>query len=816
MDHSVSQARRSGLFLILILLGVWLCGPPPAAAEPQPVPLREATVKEFGRIPERNGAKIKPDFKEKDFAPSDAINYNEVAEIFDGFTPAQEEFLAKNRFLLLPKNDFLMFPPFERTFNDEMLANFDGIGGSEAESRREAWNARFIGPDIIMHALNKYLAVRLEALEAGRLWDMAHQFLTEILANAAHLRQSASPASARNWERLMAQLVVPLILLENCAEQPVFGQTEDEAVDTLDNALLRLEAHREHFSAAMIAKIRRELERVYKAQASAPGLLGLAPEDGGERIDYAWFLPQRHHAGQSRGRAYFRAMTWLGRLGWDSRTRDGLADALNCSLAFSHELLPGRKAAARPEDEGEAEPDDLTLIAPDLRAVWSYIMGVNTFFLGRPEGLNYQDWLPYLMKESGVPEFTVDTAADPLVLDRLAAGTVPAILASTHFPDYPRRASSGVLSIFPRPVDFTAHLTGELTWRPGRGEDLPAIFSALWLPALMGNAYARDLIPRQVGLTLDLETGANGGGLGRGERNVAALTARLDHLAAKLSPEPDEAWADTLGLAWYRLWSTLTAEYGSGYPHYMRARAFQAKQVEAILGAFAEWRHDTPPPEKATLADRRGGGGDDEPPVELVKGFVEPNPRFWEEMILIVRVLMAGFEEYRLFPEDLEEFGSLKRFLKRLERCAALAEMELAGRELTADDYEFIRLFTLDWMAAPLGSGGPSRQPDDQAQSGLVTEAQILGLGQGADERAAVVYEGTAEPYCLVVLVGNEKTPRLTIGLAYNHYEFAGPYARLLTDDVWKKVVYGAYLRIPPPGGLRVPPKNFWYEPLRP
>ena len=812
--------RRPGLALIIALVGVLGLWPQQSAwADPQPVTLREATVNSFGQPPERKDHRVKPDFKDKDFTPKEAVNYEEVAEIFDGFSPDQEAFLAKHRFLLLPKNDFLMFPPYERTFNDEMLANFDGIGGSVAESRRESWNARFIGPDVVMHAFNKYLAVRLEALESGRLADMTRLLLNGLLENAAQLRKSSSAVSSRNWERLMAQLTVPLILLETSAEAPVYDRIEEETVDTLENALLRLEDYRGHFSTAMLAKIKRELERVYKAQTVAPGLLGLAPEDGGERIDYSWFLPQRHYARQSRGRAYFRAMTWLGRLGWNSRTPDGLADALNCSLAISYEPQPGKKTAAVPAaGETEPPPEATALPSLDLRAVWSYISEVNTFFLGRPEGLSYLDWLPYLMKESGVPEFTVDTAADPVVLDRLAASLVPATLASPHFPDYPRRSTSGVLSIFPRRVDFTTYLTGELTWREGRSEDLPVIFSGLWLPALMGDAYARELIPRQVGLTLGaaLETGSEAaGGKNRAERNSASLNGRLDHLAAKFSPEPAEAWLDTLGTAWFRIWSTLAVEYGSGYPQYMRGRAFQAKRLESVMGGFAEWRHDTPAPEKSAVVDQKSGGGGDEPSAELVKGFIEPNLLFWEEMMATVQVLMAGYQQYGLFPEDLEEFGALRRFSKRLERCAALTEKELTGRELTEDDYEFIRLFTLDWMAAPFG-GGSTRQPDDQVQSGLVTEAQILGLGQGADERAAVVYEATAEPWCLVVMVGNEKSPRLTIGLAYNHYEFAGPYARLLTDEVWKKVVYGAYLRIPPPGGLRVPPKNFWYEPLRP
>ena len=67
----------------------------------------------------------------------------------------------------------------------------------------------------------------------------------------------------------------------------------------------------------------------------------------------------------------------------------------------------------------------------------------------------------------------------------------------------------------------------------------------------------------------------------------------------------------------------------------------------------------------------------------------------------------------------------------------------------------------------------------------------------------ADLYEAIAEPYVMLVLIGNEGAPRLAVGVAFNHYEFTGPLATRYTDADWQCRVYEH--RSP------LPEKNFWY-----
>ena len=55
----------------------------------------------------------------------------------------------------------------------------------------------------------------------------------------------------------------------------------------------------------------------------------------------------------------------------------------------------------------------------------------------------------------------------------------------------------------------------------------------------------------------------------------------------------------------------------------------------------------------------------------------------------------------------------------------------------------------------------------------------------------------------MLALVGNENVSRLTVGVAFNYYEFTGPLGKRYADADWQARVYAT-----PP---QLPPKNFWY-----
>jgi|GEM_PF-842951 len=858
-------------FLALAVLTVAASGYAQAGEPDRPLILKPVEIRAFAAPPPPVDLKVRPAFKEKFFPLRQAANLAEAEALLGRLNPAQATFLEKNRFLLLPKDALRKFEGADYgPGRDEMLYNFDIMGEAQGFFNRnsEVYSqyqlARFVGPDVFLQALHLYFSERLKALEGGRFRDDTILLLTSLYENAKKLRAESSGQGAKDWERFMSQMLVPLILINNLGPQD-----EDEDCgyacafedpnlqkDTLDQALKLFEAYRPDFELQSAEDIRVELEKVYKAEGMGDNLLGLKPAYNSESVDYSQFRPRGHYNLKIRSRAYFRAMIWLGQLGWSLSNEKGLTDAFNFALAMSLEVNGDPVAPASDEKEPHGEESNengregqSAYKAPTTApAAWAELMELSSFFVGYPDQISYLEWQPFLAEGTKGLALKADSGTDKALIEKLAP-KIPGLKPSIQpFADFQGGGSPAVLCVFPQRFTVPWLIAEELTWGPGPNADIPAMFSALWVPALLGDKYARGLMPEQMALNLaglnntdeegrPLETKPDPVEVGPQElkKAVTAMTGLMDGLKARLDGEPESSWFSSIGAAWLRIFSSLTAEYGPGYPLYMQSRAFSAKQMETLLASYTELKHDTILYEKPNYAEMGGGGPE---PLPLLKGLVEPNLDFWAAMIRTSRYIHDGFEFYDLFPLDREEHGNLSRFRATLEHCAEIARRELAGEALSEDDYVFIRDFYLDYMSYPPEPTWGGIITEEQFQSGLVVDIQTANLND--EERpSTIVYNGLGEPYLMLVLAGNENSPRLTVGLAFNHYEFVSPYGPRLTDEIWKKRVYGHYgsedddqneegdqdkqdeslTKAAPlefPGQANLPPKNFWYDALRP
>ena len=199
---------------------------------------------------------------------------------------------------------------------------------------------------------------------------------------------------------------------------------------------------------------------------------------------------------------------------------------------------------------------------------------------------------------------------------------------------------------------------------------------------------------------------------------------------------------------------------------------------------------------KQNFAEKGDGGDEGRPPVP--KGFVEPNMAFWQELARLVDYTAAGFKKYGLFNKELEEFGRLSSLKERINFYTSLAAKELSGTPLSEEEYEKLRIGNLSFLAAPLVEGAILEEKEKR--SGLIADIHTDAV------KGQILYEATGEPYFILALVGNEGVSRLTVGAAFNYYEFTGPLTSRYTDADWQARVY----TIPP----QLPPKPFWYKSL--
>ncbi|MHB8066335.1 MAG: DUF3160 domain-containing protein [Desulfobaccales bacterium] len=796
MPHLKQSSISKFIPLFLALMICPMCSsekptPPPAGPT---VSLPAVELQAFGSLPPAPPAAAAPSLQDQAAPVDRALNYKQVMAMLGVRpTPGQIKFLNEHRFLLIPKSATRFKgkvdvcgesdDPF-----DEMLGMFDSVSGIFDPMHRQPENCRFVNPDLMLHALHKYLENSLEYLEKRELAGTLRGFLASLQAKALEYQAGSAGKLAEHYELIAAQLTVPLVILENAyyptdqelkeiALQPPPVPLTDEA-DTLANALKILDRFKDKVSPSLFERMAAELRLIYEARDLTPSpLYGQYAKDGAVKCDYTQFTPRSHYVKTSALRSYFRAMMYLGRNAYLLGQEEGITDALLLTVILAS---PGPKGRPLLHD-------------------WQRIMEITGFYAGPPDDIGYPEWRNFLVKVLGAGKLAAGEALNPGTLKKITQhlGELqgprvlseviidPGVFTSTK--EQLLEASKG-FRIFGQRFTFDAWILSRLT----AGQEktplrLPSMPSGLFVPAALGDKTALEFADQYLHHLAPPFS----------PEETARFNGRVQEVAADLGKVKDPEWFSSLGASWLKLLSTLTSTYGHGYPFYMQDRLFPVKQLETFLGSYTELKHDTLLYAKQNYAER-GGGGDEGTPPPVPKGFVEPNLAFWDTLTRLVDYVRGGYVKYGIFKQEQEKYGRLSRFKEDVDFYAALAAKELQGIPITEDEYERMRIWPLMYMAAPLEEGQILEEKDMRA--GLIADVHT------DTAQRQIQYEATGEPQIMLVLVGNENTVRLAVGVAFNHYEFAGPLASRYTDAAWQSRVYE--------GRAAPPVKNFWYRSL--
>ena len=535
--------------------------------------------------------------------------------------------------------------------------------------------------------------------------------------------------------------------------------------------------YQKQFSPEVFGRMTQEIKNIYQADGvGVSPLYGQYGKEGEVKTDYTQFTPRSHYAKTSLLRAYFRAMMYLGRNSYLLSSPEGISDA----LLLAHLM-------ASPGPDGQPLVKD-----------WQKLMEITAFYAGAPDDIGYPEWRNFVVKVLGTEKFAPAEAVNPEVLTKISQQLAelrgPRILSdvviSPSVFDQTKAellASTKAFRIFGQRFTFDAWVLGRLT----AGQEkvtvrLPSTPTALFVPAALGDNAAREF----AGAFLKQEAPPFSAA------EVSGFYGKLDEVAADLKRVQEVEWYSSVGTAWLKLLGTLPQTFGPGYPRYMQGKLFPIKQLQTFLGSYTELKHDTLLYVKQSYAEMGEGGDEGRQPVP--KGFVEPNMAFWQELARLVDYTAAGFKKYGLFPGELEQFGRLNNFKKDVNFYTSLAAKELSGTPLSEAEYEKLRSGNLSFLARPFHEG--ARLEEKEKRAGLIADIHTDAV------KGQILYEATGEPYFILALVGNEGVSRLTVGAAYNYYEFTGPLTSRYTDADWQARVY----RVPP----HLPPKPFWYKSL--
>ncbi|MEW6366893.1 MAG: DUF3160 domain-containing protein [Acidobacteriota bacterium] len=813
MKGSRSRIRRSGsrrfairfcIVPALLILVAWLTaggsGSAAAGETPMPPPLTLVNVERssLAAIPPPKPVTIEPKMNDVANTSDGAINIREIQQFLGvKLSLAQRQFLDENKFLLIPKNatrfrgkvDILgCASPMPW---DEMLGIFDSVcGESSLPLDRRPENARFVTPDVVLHGFHKFVENSLEEVEKSELAPTLRRFLQNARDKAIEYRRASSGTLAEHYGTIAAQLTVPLVILKSARwpdasvrenmeapelEEEMMPVPEEEenqdSGDTFEKAIQGLP--KELLPPELMQMVAGEIKLIYEASdvAQSP-LYGIY--DRSNRGDYTQYTPRSHYAKSSILRSYFRAMMYLGRNGYTLANPDGLTDA----MLLAH-ILSSPGAGGKP-------------IVED----WRRIAEITQFFAGEPDDVSYPEWREFLQKTLGMQTLSPRDTLDETVLKKLSGrlGELrpprilseviidPVVLGSTKDQLLQRSTS---FRIFSQRFTFDGWVFSRLTAGQEKTDvRLPSTPTSLFIPAAMGCSTARDLSGEF------LKTAAFT------DEDVSKFLTRLDLVAADISKVKDSEWFGSLGSSWLGLLGTLRCSFGKGFPLYMQGPRFPLKQLQTFLGSYTELKHDTLLYAKQNYAEF-GDGGDEEQPPPVPKGFVEPNLRFWYWLQRLVDYTFQGFAGHGILESATRPYGPLERFKQIVDFYTILAEKELRGEAITEDDYERLRIEDLAFVAKPYGE---VCLEEKDLRSGLIADIHTDVVKQ------QVLYEATGEPYVILGLVGNENSPRVVIGVAFNHYELNGALARRLSDADWQQLVYEK------PADL--PAKPLWYQSL--
>jgi len=482
--------------------------------------------------------------------------------------------------------------------------------------------------------------------------------------------------------------------------------------------------------------------------------------------DYTQYVPRGHYTKSDALKAYFKAMMWYGRMTF----RVSKLSETRSALLLVHALRTA-------EVEGR----------PALES-WKELYTPTVFFVGRSDDLTvlqYGELMDWLYGENATVRDLVNEALLEAFIDAASELPAPRILGIVIGDWEDEEEQTKGLRFMGQRFVPDAFIFRQLIYRnvghstPPDRRGLP---NGLDIPAVMGSARAYQHLAQM------------------GETEFENYDDQMAKLRTWLSNLTVEEWTETLYNSWLYSFQPLLDVPGGGYPAFMTSLAWVDKQLNTVMGSFAELKHDTILYAKQAYAEL--GGAPPPPPPEPPRGYVEPVPEFYARLAALTEMTREGLADRGLLvPQDeasLQRLGDLARSLQ------TMAEKELRGEPLTDEEHETIRFYggqlehltmaSADTPGQEQGVGGEV-MPEEQPQAAVIADVATDPDPDGDGAPNPVVLEmGVGRInhiHAVVPLVENDGSITLQVakGGVFSYYEFEWPADDRLTDEEWREML---------------------------
>ena len=470
-------------------------------------------------------------------------------------------------------------------------------------------------------------------------------------------------------------------------------------------------------------------------------------------VDYSRFIPRGHYIYSKELENYFKASMWYGQITMRSKNDDEIRSALLMTSALRSDGIND----------------------------WYKIFSVINFFVGECDDITALDYLNALedvyAEDIVRLDFIKDEEKFKKAAEKIRALPPPMINSIPIYdesiePDR-NEAITGFRFLGQR-FTVDAHIIQRLIERDTKGRYLP---TALDIPAAFGSDEALEILKRDY----NVESYEN-------------YMENMEGVRKYIANTDDKTWTSNLYWSWLNMLKPLSdGANGEGYPFFMQNNAWLLKELNTFAGSWTELKHDTILYAKQPMAEM-GGGGDEPPAPPDDRGYVEPNPQLFGRLSLLVQQTKEGLEKAKLITD--EAAGALDNLFKISERLKDISIKELENKEITDEDYEFIRNY-----GAELEHIWDIAKKDEldawEKESGYANKDSYLNFHPDAviadvatdPNNGLALEEATGYAKNIVVAFLRDGEVALGLGTVFSHYEFTVPISERMTDEEWHKML---------------------------
>ena len=252
---------------------------------------------------------------------------------------------------------------------------------------------------------------------------------------------------------------------------------------------------------------------------------------------------------------------------------------------------------------------------------------------------------------------------------------------------------------------------------------------------------------------------------------------RVEKLGKEFGDLNENEWHQNLYWSWLYSLKALLKGYSKDYPTFMQGNAWKDKQLNTVLGSWAQLRHDTILYAKQSYTPLEVTSIGPGPMPKKVVGYVEPVPEFYARLLALNEMTLKGLKERNALSKQAE--GRMKYLSEILKKLLELSKQELENKELSDEDYDFIKYF---------GSSLESTVTGIEVDKGL--ETTIVADVHTCTAEENVLEEGTGYLRTMIVAY---KVPdgRILLGAGpvFSYHEFKWPMKDRLTDEKWREML---------------------------